>query len=656
MYLADGGTQLRLDSLTGSEWIIRNIDSNVIRRATSQVIIEAVQTKRLRIVAQGKEGKIKDSSHNGSSDTVRLESEKAIAFLHVIRQWIDALREVGVTEFVDRPWIRAEIEKLARGRFSGMPRFAIRTLRNVSRKVQAAGGDWTAAIPHFSKRGGRGGTRLDPRVEEVIRVVLDAAKNKTGRFVRYHIHDQIRARILELNTANPENPLSTPGETTMNRRIDEVFPKFEIEARNSNRKNAVRLYRQNSFPRDRAQYPLSIAEYDDIDTGNFLINEKLGLPVGRAYLTHGIDQYTWVPLGFDLSHRVRSYESAMGAICDSLLPKDPTRPEFQDIASLWIGFGAQGVILMDNARQNFSSYMRLTAEEARLVLAGVRPYGPTEKQTVEYYNHIVKLDFCSTLPGWRGDKKDPESIKHAMNASCLDETTFRRLYVQWVVGVFLNKPGVDGLTPKQRWMQTYSDHTPAVRWTREQIAFMRLRPAEYRFRASGGIMRLGLVYDSPELAALRMDMGHKAMVIVYVDDKDLRQVHVLHPRTKLLMRVPCVLDERYVTGLTSYQQSLILKLAREAKIKNPSLIEMVQARDQLMKIVEQARRSNKLRTRQMSERVGVVPRKSISPGDPALSSNQDHPPVVKREVITTELESIVSSLAQIVLDPQDGDW
>jgi putative transposase len=656
MYLEDGGIQLRLDALNENEWIIRNVDTNETRRSTSLAIIEAVQSKRLRIVPQGEGSKTKDSGHGTSSNSARLESPKALAVLDIKRQWIDALRQIGVDKFVDQPWIRAAMNKLASGPFADMPRYSIRTLGIADRKVRAAGGDWTKAIPQYSSRGGRGGTRTDPRAEDVIRTVLDVAKGETGRFVRNHLHDRIRARILELNHATPDAPISMPGATTIDRRISETFTKFDIAIRNSTRKSAVKLFRQNSFPRDRAQYPLAVSEYDDIDTGVFLISEKLGLPVGRAYLTHGIDQATRVPLGSEIGHRPRSYESAIGAICDSLLPKDPTRAEFQGIAGDWIGFGAQGTIVMDNARQNFSTYMRMTADTYRLVLAGARPYGPTEKQTIEYYNHIVKRDFCSSLPGWRGDKNDPESIKHAMSTSCIDEATFRRLYAQWVVGVYLNMPGDDGLTPKQRWMRFYKDHTPAVRWTREEVAFMRLRPTDYRFRASGGIKRLGLVYDGPELSSLRMEIGHKANVIVYVNDRDLRQIQVLHPRTKQLMHVPCVQDERYISGLTSYQQSLILKMARESKIKNPSLVEMVQARERLMEVVEQSRRSTKLRKRQASERIGEVPTISIMPAGPAPLPNQTQPTHVKREVVATDLEWSIRSLEQIDLDPQDGEW
>lgn len=656
MYLADGGTHLRLDAFTENEWIIRNVATNETRKSTSLAVIEAIQTKRLKIVSQGRESEIKDSGYDTTLNTSRLESEKALVVLDSKRQWIDALRQIGVDKFVDQPWIRAAMDKMARGPFAGMPRYSIKTLGIADRKVQAAGGDWTKAIPQYSSRGGRGGTRTDPRAEDVIRAVLDAVKGEIGRFSRNHVHDRIRARIFELNRAAPDMPVPMPGATTIDRRISQTFTKFDIAIRNSTRKSAVKLFRQNSFPRDRAQYPLAVSEYDDIDTGVFLINERLGLPVGRAYLTHGIDQATRVPLGFDLSHRSRSYESAIGAICDSLHPKDPMRTEFQGIADDWIGYGAQGTIVMDNARQNFSTYMRMTADAYRLVLAGARPYGPTEKQTIEYYNHIVKRDFCSSLPGWRGDKNDPESIRHAMSTSCIDEATFRRLYAQWVVGVYLNMPGDDGLTSKQRWMRFYKDHSPAVRWNREEVAFMRLRPTEYRFRASGGIKRLGLVYDSHELSILRMDIGHKANVTVYVDDKDLRQVQVLHPRTKQLIRVSCVQDERYVSGLTSYQQSLILKMAREDKSKNPGLIEMVQARERLMEVVEQSRRSNKLRKRQASERIGEVPTTSMKSSDPPISPNQTQPIHVKREVLATDLEWSIRSLEQIDLDPLDGEW
>lgn len=656
MYLTDGGHRYRLDLQTEDGWIVRQVESNETRASTAGALIEAIQSGELHeldninIASQGQV--IEYPSAHFSACTA---SPAALQDFLAKKQWIDALRIEGVTDIRNTIWVRAVMERLAKTKLAKVKRFEISTLRSALATVRQAGGDWATVVPRFNDRGGRGKTRTDPRAEQIVQSVLDAVQNKKGRLVHTHIIDSVRSRVIEHNQSAPDDPIRMPGASTIERRINQRFTAYELHVRKSGRESANKIYRENSYPRDRAQLPLEISEYDDLDCGVFLINERIGLPVGRAFLTHGVCQGTGVPLGLDLSHQSRSYDSAIGAICSSLLPKSSALPEFGELANEWIGYGVQGTILLDNARYNTSRSTASAADFAKLALAGTRPYGPTEKCAIEHYNDRVKTDYCSTLPGWRGDKTDPESVKHAISDSCLDLVVFKRGYIKWVTGVYLNDPGEDGYTPKQRWARHFSLHAPAVRWAANQISLLRLRPMELTFRDSGGLKRLGLVYNSQALMTLRRDIGYRAQVLAFVDNNDLQQILVQHPRTHELLRADYVGDPRYLRDLTGFQQKLILKMARERGKRNPSIVDMVKAREELKNLVDQARRSHKLTDRRWAERVGDVPFVSQGLGMEVLS---DTPSTVTqpRERYMTELEWSIVQLEQVEIDLTNAEW
>lgn len=655
-YLTTGGKHFRLELRQPNGWLVRNVESNETKSVTDHRLISDLHDGTLQASReiQFPQSKKFEKSIRTALGT-RVESQAALNELVCKKRWIDALESLGHTKIDDSPWIRNAIDRLASGELAGVKRYSITTLRDTANLVRKAGNDWSLAVPNFSERGGRGKHRTDPRTEEIIRVVLEGIKDGKGRIQPKKIFQTISTRIEELNQTNTSDPIPTPGASTVSRRIEASFTAEEISIRNHGLSSTKKTYRENSYPRDSALYPLLVSEYDDIDAGVFLVDDRLRLPSGRAFITHGVCQNTRVALGFDLGHTSRSYESALGAICDSLLPKDSKRIEFEGCTGAWTGYGVQGTILMDNAPQNFSAPSRLAAKQGRLALAGVRPYTPTEKNTIEHYNWIVKSDFCPDLPGWRGDKRDPDSVKQGISDSCLDVTAFKSLYVKWVVDVYSNKPGDDGLTPNQRWHQHFKDHAPAVRWSRDQVALLRLRATFFRFRASGGIKRLNLVYNSDALAELRREIGDDKSVLTFVDRSDLTSVLVQHPHTKNLLRVPCLVDPNYIAGLTTYQQSLILKIARARGIRNPSLAEMVRSREELSARVEKERRSNKLRRRQWSERVGDVPAMAAEEQVEPDAAQGASTPVKKFERVMTDLEWTMLSLEQIELDPQE-EW
>jgi len=643
-------------------WILRNVETNETRRAPESLLIDAILSGALTFTQSNSQSLIASSALKSSElGRINARRESTIAVNHMLlkRGWIDGLKRKGIDRIVDEPWVRSAMNDLERGHLKNFRRFSIGTLAEAARQIARNGGDWSQLVPSYSERGGPGVSRIDHRAEGEINRILEGIKlDETKKIVKTEICDSIRTAINALNLAKREDLIQLPGDTTICRRIDALFPASEISSRNVSKRYSNKEYRDHSSPRDVAEYPLLVAEYDDLNTENFLIDDQNFLPFGRAHLTQGVCQNTGVPLGFDLSHEPRSYDSAVGAILDSLLPKDRSRPEFSSCKDPWIGYGVQGSILVDNASYNLSKSMDCRKEDVKLLLAGARPFGPTEKSTIEHHNAMTLKGFCANQPGYCGSKEDPERSKNGMDTAACTVTDYKRNYVMWVTGVLLNKPRKDGWTRKQKWQAFFKDHGPAVRWTREQLTLFRLRPRLHHFRESGGVLRLNLTYNSDELKVLRKRLGATAEVMIHIDRHDLTYIKVTDPFTRKLIHVPCTASHRYAFGITEYQQTLVLKLARERGQKNPDLQAMVQARVDIRQLVLQSIASVKTARRKFAKRVGPMAEyglniESIRTSD--TKSKQPKKPDFVEQVITN-LEWDIIRLEEVELELEAEGW
>jgi len=640
MLLLDGGTHLVVRSLDEGGVLLQNVETGECKRASEDRIFTAIFEGVLKTEQQRSRTPFDLSKTVIAGAEARGATELAIEVWSQQMAWLNALRAAGVSRFVDKPWIRLIIERLAKNELKDVRRFSIGTLYALDLTIRKADGDVTAGVPDYGARGGRGAFRGDARTLEVMQSVIKRVRDEeTGPIVKRIIADTIRVEIDSLNASATDPPIPQSGESTVNRQIAKLIPAELICRRNHGPSAAKKSYRQNAHSRDSAVHPLEASEYDDTDSGVFIVDERTGLPWGRAYLTNGISQSTLLVLGYDLGDRPRSFDSAVNAICHSLLPKPDCKPGE-------IGYGCQGQILLDNARYNDCKAMKKQSTALRLLLSAARPYGPTEKSCIEHFNFEIKSSFCPTLPGWRGDRGSREAVKEGICSATMVMSEFSAAYFEWLKGVYANKPGEDGWTPKQRWLNRYERHGPAVRYSSSQLALFRLRPDTLTFRSSGGLLRLRLRYASHELELLQGRLGCEAEVQVFVDSKDLSYLMVLDPHGGNLLRVPCSEDPAYVRGLTETQQQMICAMAYERGRKNPSLKDLYDARRKLHELVEQSSHSNRLRQKSWARRVGAV-----SAAETGQLGSKEPP---ARSVVT-ELEYHVDELLSVELTA-DEQW
>lgn len=643
-----GGENFVLLEIRGHEVVLKSERSNDMRVISEADLIRDLLdgTVQTRAVAPRRSVVEKGTTLLSKADVQRA-SPKAIEVASAKAQWLNALQRHGIDRVEDKPWVRTLIRRLATGELKDVRAFKINTLIDAQQVLENSDGDVVSLLPQFAARGAPGVMRIDARAQEIIQTVI---KNKVASGQRIEPSDLIRevtADIISHNGASPENPISPPGASTIRRMIAREVPAYVMTRSKVGARQANLEFREHAHAREQTRRPLQISEWDDVDTGVFLIEERSSLPWGRGWLTHGIDVHTRVPLGYYLGDHKRCFESMMGAICHGLLPKP-----FDKDTGHWIGYGTPSQIVLDNARYNHCVAAKHQAGAMGLLLSATRPRGPTEKTRNEYFNHLLKIGLSRYLPGWKGDGKSRAAVDEGVSGAVLTVQQFQRAFETWVCRDYLNMPGEDGLTPKQRWQSYYKSFGPAVRYSSEQLALFQLVPAFSTFRESGGLLRMSLRYASNELAALRRHLGKTAKVPCYVNRFDLSYLMVENPFTKQLIRVESSEDPKLVKGLTERQQKWILAICRQKKQTNPSIVQQVEARAVIQRIVADAMRSKKMKERARAMQYGSLPGSQDDTKMQERAASSDPPQLM------SELEYEMSQLdlvAQKILGESDEE-
>lgn len=576
-------------------------------------------------------------------------TDKAVSVMLTKHRWIHALQRRGVVNFNPSDFLRSIIKDVEHEFRESCP-YGVDSLYEAARTLRRNQGDHRSLLPQFHLRGGPGGRRLDPAVERIINQALDQAENPaSGKLRAVKVHNAVNAMV-RLHNAEPTAPqLDVPSVPTVTRRFNDRFSPYTVCVRNEGKKRADQKFRE-AGARIRVDQALDIVHYDDTDTAVFLIDPRTGLPWGRCWLTAGVDEHTSNVLGYSLSERPRSSESAFEAVVHGIYPKDPSSPDFALCRGKWEWYGQHGIVNLDNASYNATLQLQASILEFDAEIGFARPHHPTDKADIEHFNHRVKLEFIQDLPGWVGPKEDRELLNVGLGSAAMSLDEFRQRLVAWIVDEYANKPcGKHGKTPREAWREQFQDTEPLLPRRRPSQELMGTIFQKLTFRDSGGLLRMELRYQSHQLEELRRRLGARAEVWIRYRPSNLSYLYVLDPLSKNYLKVPCIEDIRYVQGLTNYQQSLILKKARLMKLRSPGLVQMYEARQALVADTKELMKSKKLRQRKLGYQVhksGL----DVPPDERSELVDAPAPKSFVMETMVTAVEDMVADMDEFVFE------
>ena len=556
------------------------------------------------------------------------------------------LRKKGYINLRPSPRLELDFRLAARQLGFEKPPYKLSTLYYWSRRLDAANGDPYAVIRDFTARGGRDIPRTFPRAEAALKselAELDKPENRNKRIVVSQIRENVRLELTKLAKDAKVALIELPSWSTVDRRCKDHFGAYEIDRRNHGKQHAAAKF-STWVPREKGVAALECIELDDKDSRNYLVDGRTGLPYGRALVTPGVDQGTGYALGWHLSAMNRSTMSAVSAIVDCLLPKDPSDARFSRCSGFLEGYGRPVIAVLDNAKYNHSkNTVQLIVKEVRSAAGHARSYAPRDKTVIEGFNARIEEDFLPTLEGYVGPKKFKDRHQDSKASAILTVEEFEIRFACWVVDRYLNQPTTDGRTPRQKWIEAMSRRKKRVPSDAMQVRLLAFETHDLCFREEGVNFK-GLIYSSEELFRLRRFLGASARVYFRLNPGKLEFIFVIDPRHPgRLLKVPSAQPE-YVRGLTLFQHELICKLAAEDRIKNPDIEKLVQYRDKLKEMTAQWRVSTKLIERKAAARAGAM----AADAKPARAT--------KGTEVVTDLEQSIDELDLVVMEGDEYGW
>ncbi|MCA1325775.1 hypothetical protein [Herbaspirillum sp. alder98] len=578
-------------------------------------------------------------------------SEKARTFGLRLIAYINAMRKLGHTSMRPTQIRQMDLERLVKKNDDPNPP-KLSTLYTCERKIERASGDLQAAFPHYAQRGGGGKSRLAAAAQEAYNKVLAGIYKDKNAKVRFtQIQKAIQHELNETHGAAKAVALR-PSLSTVTRETKRYLGAYDICRRNEGLTAAKREFRE-WYPRDRASFTGQVTECDDKDTGVFAVDELTGLPFGRVWVTSMVDQLSDVPTGLSMSAEARSLESAVAAVINGVMPKLRGEGSYAKVKDDIPYMGRPGLIIFDNARYNHTLELRSAAVTiANAAVEFAKPRTPTEKAKVENFNGRMVGRFLEWVPGFVGPKKQVrEMVKEGLHSAVLTTEQFRLGFMKWAYDVHCHEAGMDGYTPKERYIRGMEGRRPRLPTNVLDIKLAGMREDSVQLRPVGVQFSNVLKYHHALLRAWRVQHGNSLKVIFRYSRNDLNSIWVLNPVTKLWLEVPSAIPE-YTRGLTLFQHTLITKMARERRSNHPDLADYLKSRQDLIDLTAEMRKSTKLRHRKVAMRMGnVTANDGDNTGDDSAPTNSASK---TEERVMTALEAKLRQIDEVELD-KGGD-
>lgn len=473
------------------------------------------------------------------------------------------------------------------------------------RRFRAGSGLVTDVIPGRSG-GGRGGTRLDEAVEQIIRETVRKRFLTRQRRSIAVVHREIRQ-------ACAARGLRPPSRNTVAARISRLRP-VEV-ARRRGGPDAARPLQSAG---DDVPHPAGILEDVQIDhtvIDVILVDERERLPIGRPYLTMGLDVLSRTAVGMVATLEPPSATSV--GLCLAHMAADK-RPWLEGLGvdTAWPMAGKPKRLYVDNAKEFKSEALRRGCEQHGIELA-YRPAGRP------HYGGIIEriigtlMQQVHGLPGTTFSNPAQRSGYDSDGQAVLTLDELNRWLALAVAAYHGTLHSSLGQTPAGRWAEGVALSGPPGT-VADQTAFL----VDFLPVLRRRLTRTGFVVDHVHYfanalkpwVARRDKLGR---FVIRRDPRDLSRIWVLDPDGSAYVEVPYRNLARPPVSLWEHRQALARLAERGAgQVDEQALFGMI---EQMRRIAEDAARTTR-RARRDAER------RSHAPAPPAALAAPDMPP------------------------------
>jgi putative transposase len=586
-----------------SEYKIKQISEDIITlEKLDNIALSSHSVKELlpaltngELTIYGKEAKsIKQSEDSFSTSLMTLpetsQKEAKLRFAFV-RTAIKMLGEFPTTVGIDK--VIKRVKDLN-------PNYSIPSTSAVYRwwkRFTENGNDVVSLAQKTSGKAGRS-TFLPTVVDEINDVISNEYLINTRPPVS-HVYQLFLHRMDYLNASRSE-PLRFPSKAQFYRIVGQ-FDEYDVVAARYGKKYANDLFRSvGKGPV--ATKILERVEVDHTKLDVMVIDEDSGETIGRPTLTILLDCYSRMILGLYIGFEAASTVSVMRALKQSILPKDLSTPQFENVVNDWPAYGIPMSLICDNGAEfHGKTFIGLNTELGIDLHYCPRLCG-SYKGKVERVIGRVNREVCHLIPGTSfssiRERKDYKSVN---KARCTEKQLSNFIY-RWLIDIYsheINKMTM--YTPYDLWTEGLAQMSPSLPESEVALAFS--MTDEYkRTLTFKGVEIFNMFYNSAALKTMRHKKDSSFDVTVRADPEDISHIWVLDDSVNGYVKVPSI-EPEYAHGLSLRQHKRCRELLKQRGQKGRDAKSVRAHRAALNTNIRELKGSTKIRQKEKAARV-----------------------------------------------------
>ena len=374
--------------------------------------------------------------------------------------------------------------------------------------------------------GGRGGQRLAVEVEEVIREVLRKHYLTRQRKTAAAVHREVR-RVCRVRG------LPAPSRGAITRRIAGLDPHTEKTSREG--ADAARALESAGGQVPAVTGVLEQVQIDHTVVDLIVVDERHRLPIGRPYVTAGIDVFSRCIVGLVITLEPPSALSA-GLCLAHMVTDKRAWVERLGVEAAWPMAGKPGELYLDNAAEFKSEALRRGCEEHGITLRYRPPGRP-------HYGGIVErvigtlMEMVHELPGTTFSNPAERGSYDSEARAVLTVAELEKWLALAVASYHGQVHGTTRQTPQARWAAGMEQGAPMT--VANETAFLvDFLPVIRRTLTRTGFVIDHVRYFSDALKPwiARRDRLHR--FVIRRDPRDISRIWVLDPDGGSYLPVP----------------------------------------------------------------------------------------------------------------------
>ncbi len=493
-----------------------------------------------------------------------------------------------------------------------------RTIYTLIDRYRASGGMLSSLAPH-PPTGGRGKGRLSPGLEGIIDTTINEFYLSPQRYRPAAVIEEIRRRCYRAG-------LQPPSGKAIRHRL-RALPSIESVRRRHGSK-AVQPLNPIVGTYPTVTHPLEVVQMDHTRVDCIVVDAHTRQPIGRPFLTVGIDVYSRCITGVCLTLEAPSAVSVGLCLAHSVLDKTAYLQRL-GVEGEWPIWGKPDTVEVDNGTEFYSEALRRGCEQHGINLVHRPPSQPHFGGIIERLIGTL-MQHVHTVPGTTFSNIQERGAYDAERHATLTLQELEKWLAFVIVGHYHNtahrmlyEPPIERL--KQGLLGTPEAPGPRPRIHNRQAFLVDFLPLHRRKIQRHGFVLDHIGYYCNALRPWIAERHRLAPFVIRRDPRDISRIFVLDPERDVYVEVPYRMLQRPAMTLWEHRESVRrLRQAGAAKVDEAAIFRTL---EQMREITQTAATRTKAARRRQARLEHA--RSATAPQVPPIPERPPESPVAE---------------------------